>query len=216
MTKRRPSLLALALVGGACAADPASQEATRPQPRMAAEAAPAPEPLTLDLIFELSSRLRPRPDAFLGWMPDGEHYLARAPRAPSPPEEKRGEVAGEAKPTEAAKREEAPPRPLLAVEARSGATRALFEPAQLEAVLRAVPGLEPERAAQWSRGTDFTWSKDKAAILLNREDDLFAWRIGAERAVRLTNDGAEEQNEAFSPDGTLVAFVRDHDIHVVP
>jgi dipeptidyl-peptidase-4 len=216
MTKRRLSLLALALLPAACAADPASQGAARPQPRIAARAAPAPEPLTLDAIFELSSRLRPRPDAFLGWMPDGEHYLARAPRPPPEPEEKRGEVAGEAKAPEDGQREEAPPRPLLAVEAKSGAARVLFEPAQLEAALRAVPGLEPERAAEWSRGTDVSWSEDKDAILLNREGDLFVWRIGAERAVRLTSDEAEEQNEAFSPDGTLVAFVRDHDIHVVP
>src|SRR5690606_26305517 len=54
------------------------------------------------------------------------------------------------------------------------------------------------------------------AVLVRAANDLFLYSIAAGEAWRLTSDPAEEVGPQFSPDGRLVAFVRDHDLHVVP
>src|SRR5262245_43277063 len=86
----------------------------------------------------------------------------------------------------------------------------------MQRAFAALPGISAETAAEWAGGTAFQFDEEMRALILNRAGDLFTWTLGAEKAVRLTNDPAEEVGETFSPDGSLVAWVADHDIHLAP
>ncbi|HET6204903.1 MAG TPA: S9 family peptidase [Planctomycetota bacterium] len=157
----------------------------------AQESAPAPR-LTLDRVFELANKMRLPPGTHVGWMPDGERYLALE----KVPDSDR--------------------RRIVVVEAATGGTRPLFDEAQMEQAFAALPGIPRETAAKWSRRTSFEFSPARDAVLLHEANDLFTYRLGADRAARLTLDPEEESLETFSPDGRLVAFARDFDLHVVP
>ncbi|MCI0588228.1 MAG: DPP IV N-terminal domain-containing protein [Planctomycetes bacterium] len=158
----------------------------------AQESAPGPR-LTLDKVFELASKFRLPQGTHVAWLADGEEYLAL---------EKKGESDR---------------RELVIIDAASGHSRPYFDAARMEEAFAALPGIPREKAKGWSRRTSFNLSASKQALLLNEANDLFAWHVdGRGPAVRLTEDPVEEGEETFSPDGRLVAFVRDHDLHVVP
>ena len=52
-------------------------------------------------------------------------------------------------------------------------------------------------------------------FLFNHNDDLYYATLDGTTAVRLTDHPGAEQYPQFSPDGRSVAFIRDHDLHVV-
>ncbi len=58
-------------------------------------------------------------------------------------------------------------------------------------------------------------SADGTGQLFSLAQDLFYWHRGEAVAVRLTDSSDAETLARFSPDGKLVAFVRNHDLHVV-
>jgi dipeptidyl-peptidase 4 len=185
----------LCSVSFACGAPRAVSQPQAPTPAAQAPAAQesqdSPGKLTLDKVFELFTKLRLPSGLHAGWMPDGEHYLA----------------VGTLKDGEK--------KSLLTVDVQSGEKRPLFDAARMEEAFAALPGIPVETAREWSRRTSFDFTKPHDALLLNEAGDLFYWKLGAERAVRLTSDPAEEVGESFSPDGRMVAFVRDSNLYVV-
>jgi dipeptidyl-peptidase-4 len=150
-------------------------------------AAPTRE-LTLEDIYHPDKALDfGGADVHMVWL-DDEHYLRAEPRADG--------------------------ATWMRVEAASGAAVEHYDPALMAAALAQVEGVGPERAARLAHDDKPTWSDDHAAVLLSLEGDLYAYRLGAERAVRLTEIKGEEELAAFSPDGKRVAFVRDNDLYV--
>ena len=110
---------------------------------------------------------------------------------------------------------------LLSVDADTGDAEPLLDIEELEAALAGVPGMSAAAARRAVRAGRFVWNPDHTAVVMNISNDLYYFGaqdrdpFGTARVRRLTRDPAEESMPSFSPDGTLVAFVRDHDLVVV-
>ena len=110
---------------------------------------------------------------------------------------------------------------LLSVDADTGASEPLIDVGELEGALANVPGMSAAAARRAVRSGRFVWNPDHTAVVMDISNDLYFFGVndrdpvGAARVRRLTRDPAEESMATFSPDGTLVAFVRDHDLVVV-
>ena len=61
----------------------------------------------------------------------------------------------------------------------------------------------------------YRWNPAGTALLLTEGADLWLLEVDGRKLRRLTRDTAEEEFPVFSPDGSRVAFVRNHDLHVV-
>lgn len=139
-------------------------------------------------VVALERIVRPDAGEFLGWI-DDRHYVLRATDAGSDQ------------------------RAYFAVDAEVGSRRRLFDPGALSRALGALPGIPPELAREASRG-EVRFTSDWTAVVVPMASDLFFWRIGEDRAVRLTGDAGEEVGWDPAPDGSMVAFLRDFDLHV--
>ena len=110
---------------------------------------------------------------------------------------------------------------LLSVDADTGAAEPLLDLEELEIALAALPGMSNSAARRAIRTGRFVWNRDHTAMVMDISNDLYYFGVnerdpvGAARVRRLTRDPAEESMPSFSPDGTLVAFVRDHNLVVV-
>ena len=113
------------------------------------------------------------------------------------------------------------PNRLLSVDADTGASEPLLDIEDLETALADVPGMSTAAARRATRAGRFVWNSDHTAVVMDISNDLYFFdpndrnRFGTARVRRLTRDPAEESMPSFSPDGTLVAFVRDHNLVVV-
>lgn len=61
----------------------------------------------------------------------------------------------------------------------------------------------------------YQWNAAGTAILLTADSDLWVWRFDAvpgEALKRLTNDTEAEEQPAFSPDGSRIAYVKKNDL----
>jgi dipeptidyl-peptidase 4 len=177
----------------------------RPQTAAAAET-PAKKNLDVEVLFSPDSSVRRsfsgKPLSALGWL-DAGRYLA-------PAEEGKG---------------------WRVVEARTGRSTPFFDPAKLEAAFARLPGFGAEDAAGLGAGCfvldeddplaaracprPLALSADRKAVVVNQANDLFYYRFGADAATRLTAGPEAEEQEAFSPDGRLVSFIRGNDLYVV-
>ncbi|MBI4475936.1 MAG: S9 family peptidase [Acidobacteria bacterium] len=103
----------------------------------------------------------------------------------------------------------------LKVDAASGRTQPLFDQGRLEAALRKLPGVSAEEAKRLASASSSVFNTAKTAILLTIAADLYYYELGAESVERLTWSPAEEEEASFSPDGRLVAFVRDNNLYLI-
>ena len=150
--------------------------------------------LTLDDIYHPDRRVDFSGDvpAGLAWLSD-THYL-RTDREPG-----------------------GGPADLTAVDAVTGAAEPLVDGAALERALADLPGMSAATARRAARRPRLVWNADHSAAIMNLSNDLHLLeRRGADdlRVRRLTRGPAAESMPSFSPDGRLVAFVRDHDLAV--
>lgn len=148
--------------------------------------------LTIDDLYDPAKRINVggRPAFITGWLEDGRHYL-----------ERRMDTASRR-------------MQIFKVNALSGAAEPFFDAAKMEAAFAALPGITAEDARRMSSGR-MEMNNSRTALLLNYANDLFYYRPGDDKALRLTNTPQEEVGEDFSPDGRMVAFVRDFNIYVV-
>ncbi len=101
------------------------------------------------------------------------------------------------------------------VHAVSGDASPLYDAERLQTALKQLPGISADDAKRLAHLPTYVLDPAKEAVLLNHESDLFYYRFGSDRVVRLTTTASPEAGEEFSPDGKLVSFVRDSNIHVV-
>jgi dipeptidyl-peptidase-4 len=101
------------------------------------------------------------------------------------------------------------------VDAATGRASPLFDPDRMQAALANLPGLTADdaRAAAHSRSLVFDSAFGQALVTI--ADDLYVYGFAADRATRLTYAAGDERLGSFSPDGRLVAFVRDNNLFVV-
>ena len=150
-----------------------------------------PRDLTLDDIFDPQRRVNfggtlPR---IVAWL-DDDHYLQRS-------------VSGSSG------------SPLLKVNALTGESEPYFDVALMETALADFPGIGASDARRLSRQSGHLMNAARTAVVIEHASDLYYYEFGAHRAYRLTRSLESEEEVSFSPDGSFVAFVRDHDLIVV-
>ena len=101
------------------------------------------------------------------------------------------------------------------VSAATGVAEPLFDSAKAEAALAALPGVGVDEARRQIHSRDLIFNGEHSAAILTIADDLYALSFPDSRAIRLTSSPGEEQEPTFSPDGSKVAFVRNHNLFVV-
>jgi dipeptidyl-peptidase 4 len=100
------------------------------------------------------------------------------------------------------------------VNAASGESTPLYDVSAMEAALAALPGVAaPDAAAAARAPLEFNATQTAAVVSLS--SDLYFYEFASRRAVRLTSQAGDEEEVSFSPNGQLVAFVRDHNLHAV-
>ena len=101
------------------------------------------------------------------------------------------------------------------VEAATGRSRPFVDVDALAKGLGRLDTLDKGTAESIARGSFFDMDPAHEGFLFNHKDDLYYARFDGTLAVRLTDHPGSEQYPRFSPDGKAVAFIRDHDLHVV-
>jgi dipeptidyl-peptidase-4 len=103
---------------------------------------------------------------------------------------------------------------LMKVDAASGDEAPLFDANAFERALTSVPGVTADEAARLSAARKYILGPSGDRLIVTVGDDLYLWRLGADRAVRLTSTPGTEEDPTFSPDGRLLAYTHDHDLFV--
>ena len=93
-------------------------------------------------------------------------------------------------------------------------TAAAARDAALLAALARLPGFDEAAAKRIASGRRLA-SADGQALLFDADHDLWFFRHGGERASRLTDGEADEENARLAPDGRFASFVRGHDLWLV-
>ena len=156
---------------------------------VATAAAAQQKRLTLDDIFDPEKRVNfsGNPPPSVTWI-DGSHYASARSAA--------GGVEW------------------VNVDATSGSSQALFDAGKMEAALAKLPGMTEETARRAAHSRALVFDKRYAAALVESDGNLYVYGIGADRAVRVAAAVGDEPVPSFSPDGRLVAFVRDNNLFV--
>ena len=95
----------------------------------------------------------------------------------------------------------------------TGKARPLINRAKISAALEAL-GVETKAATEAAESEELTFDANKNAVVLDVADDLYLYSFATGKASRLTSAKGDEEQPAFSPNGKLVAFVRDNDLYV--
>lgn len=108
------------------------------------------------------------------------------------------------------------------VEAKTGRAETFLTADDLLKSLKRIEGLAEKPAADLSRkllsaigGGRASLAPAREALFFEHEHDLYYITLDGSAGRRLTDHPDEETDAQFSPDGRLLAFVRDFDLHVV-
>src|SRR5439155_21099624 len=156
---------------------------------VAAAASAQQKLLTLDDIYDPEKKVdfSGRPPTGLKWI-DASHYVWR-----------RG--AGEAD--------------WMKVDATTGSSQPLFDAAKMEAALAKLPGVSPNEARRLVHSRDLVFNDKYSAALVTIAADIYLYSPDRNNAVRLTYTPGEEEAPSFSPDGSVVGFVRENNLYIV-
>jgi dipeptidyl-peptidase-4 len=146
--------------------------------------------LTVDDIFDPAKKVN-----FSGttptvrWLKDGKHYLLTGAT--------KGDTAR-----------------IQKVDAATGEAVPFFDTAKMQRALTALGGVTEADAKQLANRSTYQMSNDERAVLINWNNDLFYYQLGSDKAVRVTNNPEEEVGETFSPDDSMLGFVRNNNMYV--
>ena len=147
--------------------------------------------LTIDDIFDPAKRVNFNGSTpTVRWLKEGKHYLI----------------------TNEASRRDVPR--LQKVNAATGEMTPFFDAAKMQAAFAALPGVSADSARQLANRGNYNLNPAETAVLINWANDLFYYEFGSDRAIRLTSNPEEEVGEGFSPDGRMIAFVRENNLYV--
>ena len=103
---------------------------------------------------------------------------------------------------------------LMKFNAASGSAVPFVDAAKIEAAFASLSGFSAEAARRIARSS-FEMNPSRTGALFNSANDLFFYDFASSRITRLTNTPETEVGESFSPDGRLVAYVKNFNLHVV-
>src|ERR1044071_8474782 len=147
--------------------------------------------LTIDVIFDPVKKVNFNGTTpAIRWLKDGQHYLL----------------------TNEASRRDVPR--IQKVNAATGEAVPFFDAAKMQAAFAALPGITAENARQLANRGSYDLNPAETGVLINWANDLFYYEFGTDRAIRLTSTPEEEVGEEFSPDGRMIAFVRENNLYV--
>jgi dipeptidyl-peptidase 4 len=176
------------------------------QPRATAQ---QPRALTIDALYHPEKKVDfTAPRAMLTWL-DDDYYIAQGGRAAGSPSGGTGNAA-----KGGSNSSEAQAYRIDKIHAVTGKSEPWFDASKLTAALARVPGVTAEDAKRLGRPRLANFNPARTGILITIPDDLYYYDIAADRLTRLTHAAGEEQEATFSPDGKMVAFVRDYNLHV--
>ncbi|MCF8223080.1 MAG: S9 family peptidase [Bacteroidales bacterium] len=66
----------------------------------------------------------------------------------------------------------------------------------------------------FSLGYRSVLSPDNQCVILDKDNDLWIYRLGDEKAGKITDDSFEENNPRWSPDGQLIAYTKKRDLFI--
>jgi len=101
------------------------------------------------------------------------------------------------------------------VSTATGQSSPLYDATTMENALAALPGVSRADASAAARSGSLEFNAAHTAALVTIESDLYVYDLASTRAARLTHEAGEEEEASFSPNGQRVAFVRNHNLHVV-
>ena len=172
--------------------------ATPAAPGQSGDTPPSSERLELEDIFGPDSERRIDATGELPtvtWLDDATYLVA--------------ESQGQAGETGGTKEARSP----LKVDVKTGKSAPLFEVSRLVGALERLPGFDARTAGK-AAASELQFDEKHATAVFEHGGDLFYWRVGAEEVRRLTFDPEPEVGFELSPDGSLVSFVRGHDMFV--
>ena len=102
------------------------------------------------------------------------------------------------------------------VDATNGTETPLFDAEKMGAALAGLPGVNAGEARTAARSRSLVFNTAHTAAIARLADDLYGYSFDGGRAVRLTNAPGHEDHASFSPDGKLVAFMRQQPVCLRP
>ena len=97
----------------------------------------------------------------------------------------------------------------------AGVREPFLDLTEMEAAVAELPGVTEAEAGRAARRPDHLMNAARTALVFDLAEDLYHYDLESHRARRLTASPGREEEVSFSPDGLLVAFVRDHNLFVV-
>ena len=146
--------------------------------------------LTIDDIFDPVKKVNFNgTTSTVRWLKDGKHYLLTSGTKGDSPR-------------------------IQKVDAATGQAVPFFDVAKMQTALTALGGVTEADAKQLANRSTYKMSNDERAVLINWNNDLFYYQLGSDKAVRITNNPEEEVGETFSPDDSMLGFVRNNNIYI--
>lgn len=102
------------------------------------------------------------------------------------------------------------------VDADTGRSTTLVSPAALSAAFGRLPDIARDEVSRLMRSGALSFNRTWTGAFATLADDLYYYDVASARVTRLTRSPGTEEEPAFSPDGRLIAFVRGHNLYVVP
>jgi len=147
--------------------------------------------LTIDDIFDPVKKVNFNGTVpSIRWLKDGKHYLLTNETS------KRGV-----------------PR-LQKVNALTGEAMPFLDSAKMEAAFAALAGISAQDAKQLANRGSYDFNSTESAVMISFANDLFYYELGADKALRVTNNPEEEVGETFSPNDGMIGFVRANNMYV--